>query len=488
MKRIAYYIMPLLAVVVLATACDDEDYRNPSGVVNSYVSEHLELLTSSELGWRFDYSPNEEYYGVYTFLMDFHENGRVTMQTDMDFFYQSAKGEELQRNYEPQESDYTIQNVEGPVLTFATYSLLTKLADPDLNVAGSGWNGDNDFIIMGHSATNDTIYLKSLKAQKHCFLVKNTEEWDSYFEGMNKVIEKFAAVTVENTYFRDLEIEGCDAAVMTECNMATRMGIVYQNKNGQMVADTCRLRFTSNEVLLEEPLLIGNVEVTHFTNRDDIDGFLVNGMEGSTLKVIEGGRPKMVFDVRGKVFRKVYEEVIDGVSIEREDMYQFMSHPKESNDEWNALSLKINKDDYQYMLLAPLVVDNKGTYEYFFQLYVTLSDDKGQRHSVVAMCQINQEWIENADDEIRFRGVKSDRLIYFGMDSEDGEWNLNTPLSKKLQENIETEFLNYLGSIFGASERYLDRVECVVVPSIDGNYFNFVNKKTGGIIQLMKAY
>lgn len=481
MKRIAYYIMPLFAVVVLATACDDEDYRNPSGIVNSYVDEHQNLLISSEYGWRFDYSPNEDKYGVYTFLMDFKENGRVTMQTDMDFFYQSASGEDLQRDYEPQESDYTIQNVEGPVLTFATYSLLTKLADPELNVAGSGWNGDNDFIIMGHSVTNDTIYLKSLKAQKKCFLVKNTEDWDSYFEGMNKVIEKFAAVTAVNTYFRDIEIEGCEPAVMAEFNMATRMGVVYQNVNGQMVADTCRFRFTSNEVRLEEPLLIGNVEVTHFTNRDDIDGFLVNGKEGSTINVVTDGRPKMIFDVRDKVFKGVFEEVIDGVSIERDDMYQFFLHPEESNDEWAALSLKINKDDYQYMLVVP---DDKKNY--YFALYVMLSDDKGQRHYVLAQCQVNYTWI--ADDEVRFQGAKPNTLLFAGMDTEDGEWKIGTPLAKKFQEAVETEFMNYLGSMLGVSERYPDRVECVVVPSIDGYYFNFVNKKTGGLLQLMKAY
>ena len=219
------YILPLLATVFLATACDEEDYRNPSEIVNEYIREHKELLTSSEYGWRFDYSPDASQYGVYTFLMKFNENGRVTMQTDKNFFYLDATEEEMAKEYAPQESDYTLQHSEAPVLTFATYNLITKLADPQLNVPGYGWNGENDFVITGHSAEGDTIYLKSLKAQKKCFMVKNTVDWDSYFTGLNKVIENFAA---DNSYFRDIEMEDGQLAVMTDFNMSNRKGVVYQ--------------------------------------------------------------------------------------------------------------------------------------------------------------------------------------------------------------------------------------------------------------------
>ena len=96
MKKIAY-ILPLLATLFLFTACDDEDYRDPSAIVGDYINEHAELLKSSELGWRFDYYPNEMAYGAFNFLMKFREDGRVEMQTDENFFYLFATEEEKLR-------------------------------------------------------------------------------------------------------------------------------------------------------------------------------------------------------------------------------------------------------------------------------------------------------------------------------------------------------------------------------------------------------
>lgn len=480
MKKLKH-ILPLMAVLFVVTACDDEDYRDPSAIADEYIQEHWQLLTSSELGWRFDYSPDEDKYGVFTFLMDFQENGRVRMQTDRDFFYLSATGSDLQKAYKPQESDYTIQNSEGPVLTFATYNLLTKLADPELNVQGSGWGGDNDFIIMGHSANNDTIYLRSLKGQKPCFLVRNTEDWNTYFDKVNAVIDNFSGAAVDNTYFRDIVIEGCEPAVMTEFSMTTRMGVVYQKVGDNMVADTCRLRFTSEAVYLDKPLLIGeNTQVTHFMSSDQPYEFLVNGQAGSIIKVAEEGRPKMVFDVRDKVFKGVFEEVMDGVTIERDDMYQIDIHPEESNDEWTALSAKIQ--NYLYMLLLP-----GNDKDYYVALYAQLTDEKGQMHPVLAQCKINYSW-SGAEDEVRFRSLDTRYLLFAGMDTEDGEWALDTPLAQQFENDLKAEFLAYMYSIFGESTSNRNAVSCIVVPSVDGTSFSFVNKKTGGFLRIMKAY
>ena len=89
-----------------------------------------------------------------------------------------------------------------------------------------------------------------------------------------------------------------------------------------------------------------------------------------------------------------------------------------------------------------------------------------------SVSDINKELIECMNRELGKE--KGGKAPYFP-NKEEGKKNYK-------------EFMNYLGSMLGVSERYPDRVECVVVPSIDGYYFNFVNKKTGGLLQLMKAY
>ena len=470
------YILPLLATVFLTTACDEEDYRNPSEIVSEYIREHKELLTSSELGWRFDYSPDDTQYGVYTFLMKFQENGRVSMQTDKNFFYLYAKEDELAKEYAPQESDYTIQHSEAPVLTFATYNLITKLADPELNVPGYGWNGENDFIIMGHSAEGDTIYLKSLKAQKRCFLVKNTVDWDTYFAGVNNMIETFEA---GNSFFRDIEVEGCAPVVMTDFNMTTRMGVVYQQIDGKVKTDLCRFRFTQDEIRLESPLIIGdNVEITHFKHSATTNDFLVNGVEGSTIKNAENGRPKMTFDVQGKVFKGIFEEEVDGIMVERDDMYQFDIHPEECNELWYNLARNIK--NYLYMLIVPGY--NK---DYYVGLYAELPDAGGRTQTVIAQVQINYSWSTFATDEISFRGIATNTLLFAGTDTETGEFALNTPLALEFKEQVGDAFVAYLNGVFGSNRQ---RVNCVVVPSDEDRYFSFVNKQTGGYLGIMKAY
>ena len=469
------YILPLLATVFLATACDEEDYRNPSEIVNEYIREHKELLTSSEYGWRFDYSPDASQYGVYTFLMKFNENGRVTMQTDKNFFYLDATEEEMAKEYAPQESDYTLQHSEAPVLTFATYNLITKLADPQLNVPGYGWNGENDFVITGHSAEGDTIYLKSLKAQKKCFMVKNTVDWDTYFTDLNKVIENFAA---DNSYFRDIEMEDGQLAVMTDFNMSNRKGVVYQYVDGQLVSNECRFRFTPEEICVESPLKIGDTRITHFKSNAETNEFLVNGETGSTIKNAVNGRPKITFNVRDKVFKGVFTETVDGVEVERDDMYQLDTNPEDCNDEWMALSMNIK--DYLYMLLLP-----GNDQDYYIGLYAQLTDASGRTFPVLAQCQINWAWMA-AEDEVTFRGINKKTLIFGGLDTEDGEWALDTPLATEFREDVEEVFLNYLDAVFGTGSR--DKRDCIVVPSPDGTYFSFVNKATGNFLGIMKAY
>lgn len=469
------YILPLVATLFLAASCDEEDYRNPSEIVSDYISEHRELLTSSDYGWRFDYSPDTSQYGVYTFLMKFKENGRVEMLTDKNFFYLYATEEEKNREYTSQESDYTIQHSEAPVLTFATYNLITKLADPELNVPGYGWNGENDFVIMGHSAEGDTIYLKALKSQKKCFMVKNTVGWEEYFDGVNNMIEAFEA---DNSFFRDIEVEGCEPAVMTEFNMTTRMGVVYQHVDGKVQTDVCRFRFTPDEIRLESPLFIGGKKVTHFKHSVTTNDFLVNGVEGSTIRNAENGRPKMTFDVREKVFKGMFEEEVDGVMVERDDMYQLDTNPEDCNELWYDLAINIR--NYLYMLIVP-----GYDKDYYVALYAELPDATGRTQTVVAQVQINYSWSTTASDEMTFRGIASNTLLFAGTDSETGDWAVNTPLALEFKEQVGDEFVAYLNGIFGSNR---DRINCVVVPSDDDTYFSFVNKETGGYLGIMKAY
>lgn len=474
MKKIIY-ILPLLSILFGTTACDEEDYRNPSVIVGDYMNEYAELLKSSELGWRFDYYPNESVYGAFTFMMKFREDGRVEMQTDENFFYLFATEEEKLRPYGIQESDYTIQNSQGPVLTFATYSLLSKLADPELFTTGSGWQGDNEFVLMGHSADGDSIYLKSVRAQRYCLLVRNTENWDDYFGRLNTIIKDFSNESVPNNYFRDIILPGQEPAVMTGFDMTSRMAVIYQYQGDKMYADSCQFLFTTEGVQLKRPVRLGETVIRNFKYANSTV-FQVNDDENSTIQVAENGRPKMTFKVSDKVFRGRYEVIQDGVTMEESDLYFINLNPAGSEDEWEELFKSLN--DYLYMVMIP---DANGVY--YVDLYDQMADESGQSNVVLARCAFTHQWSYTAEDEIVFRGV-SNSISYLGTDSESGDYEQGTPLALQFRENVSKTYPAYLKSLFGASNR--DRINCVVVPSPDEQEFYFVNKIDGSFLGIMK--
>lgn len=488
MKKFVY-ILPLMATLFFTTACEDEDYRDPSTIVGDYMNEFHSILTSSELGWRFDYFPNEEAYGAFTFMMNFRKDGRVEMLTDENFFYLF---DEDRGAYEVQESDYTIQNSQGPVLTFATYSLLSKLADPELFNNGSGWQGDNEFVLMGHSADKDTVYLKSVRAQKRCFLVKNTEEWEPYFEKLNTVIRNFENANARNNYFRDVLVFDKDTAVMTGFNMTSRMAFLYQYENDTLQVDSCLFHFTPDKVLLKRPVHLGNTEVTHFSFSEDNSSFMVNDEANSVVRISQNGRPLVNFNVRDKVLRGYYKEMQDGIEVERSDMYFINLNPQSADDEWDKLFESL--ENYMYMLLLPddsVSVESKENV-YYLCLYDQLLDDKGQSHPVLGQCEVNYMWTPNVDDEITFRGVKyhqnwGGEIIFAGSDSDDGSLYAGTPLADKFEEKVKAPYTSYVKSLFGSGSSR-DAVNCIIVPSPDEQEFYFVNKKNGEYLGIMKVY
>lgn len=469
MKTKNYIWAIATAGLCLFTACDDEDYRDPSAIVGDYISEYRELLISAEDGWRFDYYPNEDAYGAFTFMMKFREDGRVEMQTDENFYYLF---DEERGDYTKQESDYTIQNSQGPVLTFATYSLLSKLADPELFNNGSGWQGDNEFVLMGHSADGDTIHLKSVRAQKRCYIVRNTHDWDDYFEKLNRVIADFDRTDVANTYFRDIIIADQDTGVMTGFDMASRMGVVYYYQDKQMKADSCQMHFTPEGVELKQPIYVGNTLVRGFAYTDG--HFLVNNESNSSIEMAVNGRPKMTFDVRDKVFRGRYEVEQDGEVLTESDLYFIDTNPVGSDEAWDKLWNGLK--GYLYMVLIP---DASG--KYYVDLYDQRPDSTNQSTVVLARCGFRHTWSTVAD-EITFRGTDNS-MSFLGTDTESGEYEFDTPLAKEFAKAIQNLYSDYLKTLFGTFSK---RINCVVHPSPDGEFFYFVNKSDGSYLRIMK--
>lgn len=472
MRRLVY-LLPLVAGMIFPTSCADEDYREPTGIVNAYMAEHSQILTSSEKGWRFDYYPNEDMYGAFNFLMCFYDNGSVEMQTDKSFFYQGATDEEKDKAYEIQKSDYTIQNSQGPVLTFSTYSLLTKLADPELFNYGSGWQGDNEFVIMGHSACNDTVYLKALRTNKRCYLVRNTEDWDEYFAAINSVIENFET-TAANSYFRNITLPGdSEKSLFAGFNLTSRTMYAYRNEGAVMVVDTCQLLFTPKGIRFKNPITIHGNPIMGLLN-NGMDNFSIEGIENSLVQVAPDGRPDYVFE-------HVKDTFLLGV-IHKEgspylDYYGILDIPESDEATWDAfekLSAVVKDNDNASMSIIP---NNWEELHYSLSFYDSYPDSTGQSTTVRAQCKLVWDWVEGQKDEISFSCGNANRLgtSYSSYDRTLLKYMSGTNLAKEYEGNFDSYFRNFVHKLF-------NRKQFVVVPSPDYQTFNLINMANGECI------
>lgn len=481
MKKIAC-ILYLMAGLLFVASCED-DYREPTVIVNNYIKEYRDILTSEGCCWRFDYYPDATQYGAFNFLMEFSEDGRVKMQTDKNFFYLFASDEDAEKAYEPQWSDYTIQNSQGPVLTFATYSLLSKLADPSFvdHNFGSGWTGDNEFVLMRVSEEKDTIYLKSVRAQKQCFLVKETLGMEAYIDGLNQVVDEFVGSNVPNSYFRDMEFAGQEeaSAVLVGFDMVTRSGVVYQSVNDSMVADTCVVCFTPEGIHLLKPLVVNGVEVNKFVYDGDRGEFLINGEIGSVIKMAENGRPKFRFSTRRQVFRGQYPYVSGRDTIMREDNYQLAYNPKSAEDEWAKLYNQLEN----YVMMAMWANDTIGS-SYTFALYDQYQNKSGRTVPVIAQCNMNIRWMSDSEDEdmVMFAGAGVSSLLYASQ-NEQYVYEQGTELAKTFESKVAAPLKDYLEALFGNNR---NRIRCVVVPAPDYESFSFVNVVDGSELVIFK--
>lgn len=130
--RLFWSILSLVLVFLLLqfSACRRNLVDNSLGRTDETMRKFVELLTNAENGW--NVCVKDKKGNVYHFWMKFDANDRVQMKAaGFPFEYEAEK---------IQSADYVIRDLQQPTLTFATYTYISKLADPD-QLAGTGAPG-----------------------------------------------------------------------------------------------------------------------------------------------------------------------------------------------------------------------------------------------------------------------------------------------------------------------------------------------------------
>lgn len=179
MKNKLLYIILLMAGLFQACAPEVDDlFDKPAQQrINEEIKACRDLLVSSEQGWRLEYFPSAtQAYGGYNMILKFTEK-EVT-----------AAGETASSPSYTETSLYSMGSDMGPTLNFDTYnSIIHYFADPDKQEGaglGKGYEGDYEFIIMGHS--DNEIILKGKKTKNVMRMIRMEESAESYLTAVQK--------------------------------------------------------------------------------------------------------------------------------------------------------------------------------------------------------------------------------------------------------------------------------------------------------------
>lgn len=193
MKKIILNIVLILGIISLHSCFKEDNEIFDDSSANRLMEaqrEYDKLLSAPENGWVMDYYAGLEggRLGGYQVLCKF-DNGQVTIAGAYTVGDYKTIGEKIQ-------SSYTLNRIQGPTLSFATYNkALHPYADPGSMTDPYGYGGDFEFMIM--KASKDEFILRGIK-QRQVVVMRPMEvgkDWDEYCQDVVKLQEIFPDFT-----------------------------------------------------------------------------------------------------------------------------------------------------------------------------------------------------------------------------------------------------------------------------------------------------
>ena len=273
MKKLLYI---LTGFVLLFGSCDNEEDRifdlDADTRISEAVREYQDLLLSAENGWISNYYPNADLLGGFTFLFDFNADGTVKVAWDISETVETSL--------------YQLSSIEKPQLAFDTYSIFSKMTDPEIGEAGVGMGGDYELYFERVSENQDTIYLEGKTNGSTMVLVKATE---AAWTDINKLKDMEAKLMKEegiHPFYRNLVVEGSDQKFMLSYfEDMRRLNFSFTNSSGEYEVIEKGVHFTPVGFDLHDPIVVDGKEITSFVYDAANKKFIVDD-EGVAGEVI----------------------------------------------------------------------------------------------------------------------------------------------------------------------------------------------------------
>lgn len=423
--KIANSLSFLAAIPFFLTACSFEqnDLFSDSATIRieKKLKEYEEVMTGADKGWVFTYYPAPEKYGAFNFLVQFDADGSCVMQSDK--FLAEKKETSL----------YQLDGSQGPVLSFTTYNMLHKLADPTLYNYGSGWEGESEFTFIRMSENQDTLYLAGKKRGYEACMYRNTYDWDTYFSRINGLVEQFTA-GVSNRFFRSLALPDGTDVVLSGYNLYTRsFEAAYQYSEDSVNRQNMKVAFDYDGIHFLTPLDVNGKQLQKFDYEESTQRFISNEL-GDPVILQSVNEPAFQYKgVQDHLLTGAYDYIITGLTPELNDLY-------------SALATKFYEaTEGKYSIYAVIISCNP------YRQYELLVAYKTESSLVIgANSIINFEFDKLRPDKYNFSCRR------------------NITVNGTFGEEVKEEFINFYKGLF-----FQTQVSYIAVPSHDFKEFTF---------------
>ncbi|WP_111309907.1 DUF4302 domain-containing protein [Confluentibacter sediminis] len=239
---------PLL-LLLLAISCSNNDVdplfdQTINERTDALKTEYLNVLTAPENGWKGYYSPNKN-FGAYTMLLNFDENGGVTIKSD----------------YQSNEDDitYRLDKTLKIELVFETSSVFSDIFALNNN------NNDGEFVFNVLSATSEEIVLESkldYGDDVTIFKLYPATAADLDLDNVKMSVENIAGDGTESV-FRNVLYN--DEVIATfDFNAATRLTTVSYLKDGKIESVSGPIAITADGFYFITPIDVNGIILTSF--------------------------------------------------------------------------------------------------------------------------------------------------------------------------------------------------------------------------------
>lgn len=306
MKSNIYSTLIGLLLMGLATGCQktepllfDKQYGEAT---QDMIDEALEVLTSAKYGWEAHYVSGCDS----TFVLQFKFDKDYKVTTYADF------------SEEPSVSSYRFRMSRGAVLSFDTYGLLHRVADPaiipnkwDESKLGKGYQGDTEFEIIGIAA--DKVVLRGMKNSRDTTVLVPLERKPDINAEVPYLHRLVRVMNTSSKYFHSIDLAGkpvADFEVREERNglVSSRcmpiVSVTTLDKDGAPHTSTHTLHPTKGGFRVEPSLLLLGKSYTDFSIDPETDA--ITSTEEASLQFNLNSDKPLALTGPGKFIPRVH--------------------------------------------------------------------------------------------------------------------------------------------------------------------------------------